>query len=182
MWPGRGRNQRCGCGSGLKAKFCCGVQKGPSDSEMAKAFLAGLARPAARVLARCADHELEELFEEMVEDLPRLDSSVQVRVPRLVTPDVDAFLEAVEDDDPEALEAALPAVLARVDTPLERARLARAVLDRRDAGQVRAPVAAVAVWDLASRERSALVVSGLMRSAAVMLGTARTPGGLLVAS
>ena len=176
----RGRNQRCECGSGRKTKVCCGVWLGPSDTEIAKAFLAGLVTPAAVALVGFSGGEIEELHAEMVE-LPGLDSSLQVAVPRLVTPEVKALLEAIEDDDGDAVEEAVPAVLARVDTLLERARLARAVIALRDAGRVPAAVAAVALLDLASSKLDSLVTSALVQSAAVMLGAVRTPGGLLVA-
>lgn len=176
-----GRNQRCECGSGRKAKRCCGVRRGPSDTEMAKAFLAGLVTPAAVVLRRFSTDEVDELLE-LVMHLPRFDSSLQVAVPRLVTPDVEALLRAVDDEDTDATGAALPAVLARVDTPLERARLARAVTDLSGAGRIPPPVAAAAHLDLACQELSSLVASGVVQSAAVVVGAARTPGGLLIAS
>jgi hypothetical protein len=35
----QGRNERCPCGSGRKVKRCCGVQRGPSEVELAKAWL-----------------------------------------------------------------------------------------------------------------------------------------------
>ncbi len=176
----QGRNERCRCGSGRKVKLCCGVRRGPSDAELAKAFLAGQARSAAMTLAGLSPDELRELHGEMVE-LPRLESSLQVPVPRLVTPAVDAMLQAVEDDDVEALEEALPAVLASVDTPLQRARLARAVIELRDAGRLSAPVAAAALLDLGSPELHTFVTTGLVQSAMVALGATRTPGGLVVA-
>jgi hypothetical protein len=147
---------------------------------MAKAFLAGLVTPAALVLARFTAEEIEGLHAEMIE-LPELDSSLQVAVPRLVTPEVNVLLEAIDDDDVDALEEAVPPVLARVDTPLERARLARAVIALCDAGRIPVPVAATALLDVASPELRSLVTSGLIQSAAVVLGAVRTPGGLLVA-
>ena len=55
---GVGRNERCPCGSGRKVKRCCGVQRGPSEDELAKAFLAVEARAAAWVLR---DHDDEQL-------------------------------------------------------------------------------------------------------------------------
>lgn len=176
----RGRNQRCECGSGRKAKFCCGVRRGPSEVEMAKAFLAGVVTPAAVALALFSYEEIEELHAEMLE-LPGFDWSLQVRLPRLVTPEVNVLLEAIENDDVDALEEAVPAVLARVDTPLERARLARAVIGLRDARRVGGPVAAMALVDLGSPKLNSLVTAGLVQSAAVALGAVRTPGGLLVA-
>lgn len=175
----QGRNQPCRCGSGRKAKFCCGVTRGPSEADLAKAFLAGQARRAAGALARFSSDEFRELHGEMAE-LPGLHSSLQVPLPRLVTPAVEALLQAVEDDDVDALEQALPAVLATVDTPLERARLARAVVELRDAGRVPVPVAATALVDLGSPQLDTLVTAGLVRAAMVALGAARTPGGLLV--
>src|SRR4051812_50094489 len=42
-----GRNEPCGCGSGLKAKRCCGVTRGPSKESLAVAFLMGAARDVA---------------------------------------------------------------------------------------------------------------------------------------
>lgn len=59
---GRGRNEPCDCGSGRKTKRCCGERKGPSDSEMAKAFLAGLMKPAALALIDLASSKRSLLF------------------------------------------------------------------------------------------------------------------------
>jgi len=53
---------------------------------MAKAFLAGLVTPAAVALALFSYEEIEELHAEMLE-LPGFDWSLQVRLPRLVTPE-----------------------------------------------------------------------------------------------
>ena len=178
---GGSRNQRCGCGSGRKTKLCCGVRKGPSDTELAKAFLAGQRRTSAPTLLRCTYREMEELHAELVE-LPGMDSSLQVPLPRLVTPELNELLRAVEHDDVDALDEALPAVLARVDTPLERARLAKAVIELRDIGRISPALAAIALVDLAGDGRSSLVASALVQSAAVALGVERTPTGLLIAS
>lgn len=147
---------------------------------MAKALLAGLVTPAALALAHFTREEVEALHTLMIE-LPRLDSSLQVAMPRLVTPEVNAVLDAIDDDDVDALEAAVPPVVSRVDTPLERARLARAVIALRDAGRIPAPVAATALLDLASPKLNALTTSGLVQPAGVMVGAARTPAGLLPA-
>ncbi|MGH9043226.1 MAG: hypothetical protein ACRDZ3_23705, partial [Acidimicrobiia bacterium] len=128
-----GRNQRCGCGSGRKAKRCCGVQRGPSESDLARAFLASHLVPAARVLGGCCDEELGDLQAEMLE-LPTIDTGLQLPLPRLLTPDVDRLLVAIENGDLDEIDDALPAVLARVDTPVARAELARALLVLRDRG------------------------------------------------
>lgn len=175
-----GRNERCECGSGRKAKRCCGVQRGPSEAELARAFLAGQVGPAGRVLRRCSDDELEELEAEMIE-LPTIDTSLQLPLPRLLTPDVDRLLVAIEEDDLDGIDGALPAVLARVDTPLARAELARAVLALRDKGRIDPKVAAVALIELSAPKLQRLVSSAVVQAAGVIVGEVATPSGLLIA-
>lgn len=175
-----GRNEWCECGSGRKAKRCCGVQRGPSEADLARAFLAGQVRPAARVLRRCAEDELVELEAEMIE-LPTIDTSLQLPLPRLLTPDVDRLLVAIEDDDLDGIDSALPAVLARVDTPLARAELARAVLALRDQGRIDPKVAAVALIELSAPKLQRLVSSAVVQAAGVIVGEVPTPSGLLIA-
>ena len=104
-----GRNEQCECGSGRKAKRCCGVQRGPSEADLARAFLAGQVRPAARVLRGCSDDELYDLEAEMLE-LPTIDASLQLPLPRLLTPDVDRPL-VIEEDELDEIDDALPVVL-----------------------------------------------------------------------
>jgi SEC-C motif len=82
---GLGRNERCPCGSGRKVKRCCGVQRGPSEDELAKAFLAVEARAAAWVLRGHDDEQLDELHDALI-DLPSLDPSLLWPLPRLLTP------------------------------------------------------------------------------------------------
>lgn len=175
-----GRNEQCGCGSGRKAKRCCGVQRGPSDADLARAFLAGQVRPAARVLRGCSDDELDDLEAEMLE-LPTIDTSLQLPLPRLLTPDVDRLLVAIEEGDLDDIDVALPAVLARVDTPLSRAELARAVLALRDRGRIDPKVAAVALIELSAPKLQRLVSSAVVQAAGVVLGEVATPSGLLIA-
>lgn len=174
-----GRNEPRPCGSGKKAKRCCGIRRGPGPEELARAFLAAEARNAALVLAPATDAELRELFDDLL-DLPALDLSLVVRLPDLLGPELGRLLDAVEDDDPEAWEAALPRALARVDTFQTRASLAEAVLAQRDAGRVPPPLAALALVDLEAGE--ALLTASLLQAAAIATGQARTPGGLLVAA
>ena len=83
-----GRNQPCRCGSNKKTKHCCGVPHGPSESELAKAFLAGQARDAARRLIRLSEDELHDLFEEML-DLPEEHLSLQLPLPKLLAPELE---------------------------------------------------------------------------------------------
>lgn len=174
------RNQRCACGSGRKTKRCCGIRRGPSESDLARAFLAAQLRPAARVLRGCSDEELNELEAEMIE-LPTVDTSLQLPLPRLLTPDVDRLLAAIEDGDVDEIDAALPAVLTHVDTPVARAGLARAVLVLRDRGCIDPKVAAVALIELSTPKLRMLVSSAVVQAAGVALGDVATPSGLLVA-
>lgn len=175
-----GRNEQCGCGSGRKAKRCCGVQRGPSEADLARAFLAVQVRSAARALRGCSSDELLDLQQEMLE-LPTIDSSLQIPLPRLLTPDVDRLLVAIEEGDLDEIDDALPAVLARVDTPVARAELARAVLALRDRGRIAPTVAAAALIELSAPKLQRLVSSAVVQAAGVVLGEVATPSGLLVA-
>jgi hypothetical protein len=156
------------------------VQRGPSEADLARAFLAGQVRPAARALRGCSDDELEDLQAEMLE-LPTIDTSLQLALPRLLTPDVDRLLLAIEEEDLDDIDDALPAVLARLDTPVARAELARAVLALRDRNRIDPKVAAVALIELSAPKFQRLVSSAVVQAAGVVVGDVATPGGLLVA-
>ncbi len=166
--------------SGQKAKRCCGIRRGPSEADLARPFLAGKVRPAAQVLRGRSDDELDDLQAEMLE-LPTIDTSLQLPLPRLVTPDVDRLLVAIEDGDLDDIDDALPAVLARVDTHVARADLARAVLALRDRGRIDTSVAAVALIELSAPKLQRLVSSAVVQAVGVLLGEVATPSGLLVA-
>jgi hypothetical protein len=174
-----GRNEPCPCGSGRKAKRCCGVARGPAEDELARAFVAGEALVASVSLAGCENDEFESLWDELLK-LPQRHLSLHLPLPKLVTPELERLIEAVRDDDAEEADDALDEALARLDTPAGRAALARAVVDLRDAGRLEGRLAAIAVLDLASRSR-ALVRASLVEAAAVAAGVAPTPGGLVVA-
>lgn len=174
-----GRNDPCPCGSGEKAKRCCGIRRGPGPEELARAFLASEARGAAVALAHVGDDDFEELFDDVL-DLPALDLSLVVRLPDLLRPELGRLLDAVADDDPDACEDALPGALARVATFQTRAALARAVLALRETGRIRPRLAALALIDLEGGET--LVTASLLHAAAIATSQARTPGGLLVAA
>jgi hypothetical protein len=114
-------------------------------------------------------------------ELPTIDTSLQLPLPRLLTPDVDRLLVAIEEDDLDGIDGALPAVLARVDTPLARAELARAVLALRDKGRIDPKVAAVALIELSAPKLQRLVSSAVVQAAGVIVGEVATPSGLLIA-
>ena len=175
-----GRNALCSCGSGLKVKRCCGVARGPSQESVALGFLGSAAREVAGPAGALSEREFAGLLGELV-DLPCLDLSLQVELPKLLSPALGRLCEAIAEDDELAGDSVIEDVLDELDSPLERARLARAVLALRDAGRCDRLLAAVAVIDLASGSRLLLCAS-VIESVAVRAGVARTPGGVLLAA
>jgi hypothetical protein len=175
-----GRNEPCLCGSGHKAKRCCGVERGPSDESLASAFLAHASREAAWELRCVRDDEFDRLIDELIE-LPELDLSLHAELPKLLSPTLDSFCDAFAADNPEAAEGPFAELLAAIDTPVERARLVRAVIALRGAGRLDVKLAAAAVLNLASGSRGLLGAS-LVQAAAVRAGAARTPAGILLAA
>ncbi len=177
---GVGRNQPCRCGSGVKAKRCCGVRRGPSEAERAKAFVREQCRASSPVLRRVIN-DVDDLIElyEAVAELPSLDLSCQLRLPRLLSPELERLRSVIADDDVDEILEALPDALVQVDNPVVRADLARAVLALREAGRVSEEVAAAALLDLDS-DADALVREALVAALAVDCGAARTPAGLLL--
>jgi hypothetical protein len=176
-----GRNQPCRCGSKKKTKHCCGVPHGPSETELAKAFLATQARDAAFRLIRLPEDELHELFDQML-DLPEQHLSLQLALPKLLPPELEALRYAIDDDDLDAVDEQLEPALKRVDNPLQRATLARAILALVDNGAIDAAVADAAIVDLDSHDTSSLVRTSLLHALSVSVGASRTPAGLLVVS
>ena len=175
-----GRNELCSCGSGLKVKRCCGVARGPSQESLALAFLHSSAREVAGLAGGLSESEFARLLAELV-DLPCLDLSLQVELPKLLSPALGRLCEAIAEDDELAGEAGIEEVFDELDTPLVRARLARAVIAARDAGRCSRRLAAVAVIDLASGSRQLLCAS-VIQAVAVRAGVARTPAGVLLAA
>ncbi|MGH2764994.1 MAG: SEC-C metal-binding domain-containing protein, partial [Actinomycetota bacterium] len=157
---GLGRNDRCPCGSGRKSKRCCGVPRGPSEVELAGAFLAAAARGAAPALVGLREEDLAELWEPLF-DLPSQHLSLLVALPELLSPELDRLHRAVAADDPEEAKAALPPVLSRYDTPPVRARIARAVIALRECGDIDRELAAAALVDLAGPAGAVLQASVL---------------------
>jgi SEC-C motif len=173
-----GRNQPCPCGSGRKAKRCCGVEGGPSEASVAGAFLAHASRRAAWELRGVPDAEFDALLDRLWE-LPAADLSLQVQLPKLISPALDRLCDAVPGDDPDP--ELLDAVAQEIDEPLERARLARAVIAQVERGAIDRRLGATALIDLASASRLTLRAS-LLEAVAVEVGVARTPAGILLAA
>jgi len=129
-------------------------------------------------LRRLSDAALDELFEELW-DLPAVHLSLQVELPKLHSPALAQLCDAVADDDPDA--ELLETVVRAIDTPIERARLARAAIAQARAGTIDEKLASAALLDLGSDSRR-LLRAGLLQAVAVRVGAARTPAGVLLAA
>ena len=164
----------------MKVKRCCGVGRGPSDESLAVAFLRNAAREVASSAGALSEREFALLLADLV-DLPCLDLSLQVELPKLLSPALGRLCEALAEDDEVAGDAVIDEVLDALDTPLERARLARAVIAAREAGRCGRLLAAVALIDLASGSRQ-LFGASVIQAVAVRAGVARTPAGVLLAA
>jgi hypothetical protein len=178
--PGPGRNEPCPCGSGRKTKRCCGQRRGPSEDQLARAHVAALARHAMPDLAELSDRALDHLWEGLT-DLPSVDFSLLVTLPKLIGPDLQRLRESVEHDDPDWGWDALTAVHKQIDTPQQRARLADAIVQLRDQRRINRRQAAYALLDLDSRS-TRFIAASLLEAVAVSVGASRTPGGLHIAA
>jgi hypothetical protein len=147
---------------------------------VARAFLAHASRDAVWELRHIRDGEFHRLVDELPE-LPGLDLSLHAELPRLLSPAIDRLCDAFAAGDPDAACEPFVELLGVIDTPRERARLARAVIALRAAGGLDAKLAATALIDLASASRG-LVGGSLLRAVAVRAGAARTPAGILLAA
>src|SRR4030095_14137311 len=176
----QGRNERCQCGSGRSVTRACGVRRGRSEAELAKAFLHQQARSAALVLDSRSDDEVVALLDAAV-GLPKQDVSMRLPLPGLLSPALERLRAAVADDDPDEVAAAVPAVLAEGDTPIGRGGVVRGVVVLRDAGRVSDEVAAAVLVEQASRSTELLKAS-LLAAGAGGGGAAHTAAGAVVVS
>jgi hypothetical protein len=178
--PGPGRNQPCRCGSDRKTKHCCGEQRGPSEAQLARAHVAALAQQALPDLDGLSDHALDHLCEGLM-DLPALDLSLLVTLPKVIGPDLQRLRESIELEDPDWGWDALTAVHEQIDGPQQRAQLADAVVRLRDQGRIGRRQAAYALLDLHTPS-TRLIAASLLEAVAVSIGVNRTPGGLHIAA
>ena len=178
--PKPGRNDPCACGSGRKTKRCCGEQRGPSEDQLARAHVSALTRQAIPDIAGLSDRALDHLWEGLM-DLPAIDYSLLVTLPKLIGPDLQRLREAIEHDDPDWGWDALTAVAKQIDTPQQRARLADAIVQLRDQRGINRRQAAYALLDLDSRS-TRFIGASLLEAVAVSVGVSRTPGGLHIAA
>jgi SEC-C motif len=178
----QGRNEACQCGSGKKAKYCCGSWRGPSPEALDEAFIAtalhetSLALVGVRLSGRAPEY-LEELAE-----LPGRFAELTVELPRLVDLDLEALLHACATDDGQGIDEFLPKVAGRFHATSVRARLAAGVLALRDEGHISRFLAALAIFDLSRKQSGMLVEAAVLQAARVNAGVAPTASGLLIAS
>ena len=178
--PRPGRNDPCPCGSGRKTKHCCGEHRGPSDEQLARAHLAHLFHQSVDELHGLSDRALDRLWEGLL-DLPALDLSLLVTLPKLIGPDLERLREAIEHDDPDWGWDALTAVHKQIDTPQQRARLADAIVRLRDQHRIGRRQAACALLNLHSNSKR-FIAGSLLEAVAVHTGIKRTPSGLKIAA
>lgn len=178
--PGPGRNDPCPCGSGRKTKRCCGQQRGPSEEQIASAHLAALAQDAAHTLAGLSDQALDMLWENLF-DLPTTDLSLHVKLPDLITPELQRLRDAIADDQPDHGWDELTILTNQIDTPQQRTQLADALARLRDQQRIRPTQAAYAIYDLSTASQRLLAAS-LIHTISVEVGASRTPGGLQIAA
>ena len=171
------RNAPCPCGSGRKAKLCCQIPHAYID---VRVLPLELCQEVVNDLPGTTQVEMRALFDQLV-FLPELDTSLQVRLPGIITPEMDRAINALRDDDGESFDAALGLVVPAVDTLERRIELARSVIDLREQGRIAPKLAAMAVLEL-DRPESTLFLSSVAESLAVLAGDQRTPAGLLVAT
>jgi hypothetical protein len=173
------RNEFCPCGSNLKAKRCC-LATPERRTTTPRATLARLASAVLPALTGIGRERFGELYDEVIY-LPELDISLHLRLPGVLTPEIEDALYTCSVHDEEGFDEALRAALPAVDTVENRLWLAEAVLALRDNGRVPPAVAAVAVIDLNQTE-SGFLFSSLAQSIAVRSGDERTLSGLLIAA
>ena len=112
----QGRNEQCRCGSGKKAKFCCGSWRSPSPESLDEAFIATALRETHLALVGVrVSGRAEEYLEELVE-LPGRFPGLGVELPRLVDLDVEALLHSCSIGDGQGLDEALAKVARRFHT------------------------------------------------------------------
>ncbi len=171
------RNAPCPCGSGFKAKRCCETPHAYVD---VRVLPLELCQGVVNDLPGTAHDEMRALFDQLIY-LPELDTSLQVRLPGIITPDMERAIDALRDDDHAGFDEALGRVVPAVDTLERRIELAQAVIELRDQGRVPPKLAAIAVLEL-DRPESTFFLSSVAESLAVLAGDRRTPAGLLLSA
>ena len=135
-------------------------------------------RRAAGELRRLSDAALDELFEELW-DLPAAHLSLQVRCRSSIRRRLPS--SAMRSPRTIPTQSCSRQLSRSIETPIERARLARAAIIQAEAGTIDEQLANAALVDLGSDSRR-LLRAGLLQAVAVRVGATRTPAGVLLAA
>ena len=167
------RNGPCPCGSGSKAKRCCETPHAYVD---VRVLPLDLCQDVANDLPGTKEVELRTLLGQLI-FLPEIDTSLQVRLPETITPDMERAINSLRANDDE-FDDALGKVVAEVDTIGRRVELARALIELRNEGRIPPKLAAVAVFEL-DRRKSTLFLSSVAESLEVLAREPHKPTGLV---
>jgi hypothetical protein len=168
------RNGPCPCGSGSKAKHCC---HGTHETAEIALLPPEFGDDAIGDLAGTDEIELRTYFDQLLY-LPELDTSLQVHLPGIITPDMGRAINALRDDQDDEFDEAFDKVVTAVDSADRRLELAQAVLRLRDQGHIKRKFAVLEL----DRQESMLFRSSVAVSLAILAGDQRTTDGLLVAT
>ena len=109
------RNEPCPCGSGSKAKRCCQLPHAYVD---VRVLPLELCQGVVNDLPGTTPAELRVLFRQLVH-LPAVDPSLHVRLPGVISADMECAVNALQDDDGSIFDKFLGRVVPAIDT-LER--------------------------------------------------------------
>ena len=171
-----GRNDPCPCGSGSKAKHCCGLDQ---RHKLQGGRLAEVAASRGPALEELCDDCLTELWLEVL-DLPDHHDDCRLRLGPTRSASVTALAGGLADGDADAMVDELPGALREVDCPAARAELGQAVLDLEAAGRVPTLVASVALGDLGGSGPSLLLMAALLSALAMEVDRCPIPVGSLL--
>lgn len=176
-----GRNEPCPCGSGHKAKRCCGVERGPGEESVARAFLSQISRDAVVALDGVSEPEVDALLEDL-RDLPAVHPSMRVELPRAISPTLERLTDTYAVGDVNGAWGPLDAIMEEIDTPIERARLIRVVLSLREEGQLSEHSAAAAALELGTRGSRELLRECMTEAIAAWVSDAYVRRGVVAGS
>ena len=171
------RNEPCPCGSGSKAKRCCQLPHAYVD---VRVLPLELCQGVVNDLPGTTPAELRVLFRQLVH-LPAVDPSLHVRLPGVISADMECAVNALQDDDGSIFDKFLGRVVPAIDTLERRIELAQAVIALREQGRIPAKLAALAVLDL-DREESVFFISAVAESLDALAVSETNPAGLLTAT
>jgi hypothetical protein len=172
-----GRNEPCPCGSGRKAKRCCGVERGPGEESVARAFLSHVSRDALAALDGVSEPEIEALLENLRE-LPVVYPSMRVEFPAAISPALERLTDTYAVGDLNGAWAPLNEIMDEIDTPIERARLIRVVLALHEEGQLDEHSAAAAAFELGTSGSRELLRECLTEAIAAWVSDAYVRRGI----